>query len=626
MPASLTQSLPQSSPIESTQNHPLTEVEVEDTPEHPQPGTNPVPPILGTQERSATLESLFEALSRTPMPENTLGTPPFPAPRAPTNRALEPPTQRHFRTALPRPAITDPVIAGPNAPMTVLPPSTPGNQRPPRLSIAGRILMFFGYGRNNRARKELVSVIWALVVDFSQIVAIITLLTVSTHSKSPTIPIQNEWDACNKPLGIWDALWVVRLSLDVWLSVWRWSRERTKRLQDESTGHPNNEGEAQTRAHPNPTLPARRHGHAAQRNTNNPSDGPSQATPTPYPRVYARLSLLGSTFTLVWFVLAQIFVYSSTNSCRHSSPHLWWLTFGVLSVMYLMILEVVLVAILVFVVGPILFLFWSILLLCLGRHPSQNPHHFTPDIGQLPRSFVDKIPLVFYIPPPPDQPAMPVTIPSDLHTYPPKSPDPPRRFHFFGRRASSTGGISRMGASSGKGGSKRPLTWEDNWVRGEYPFVQLDGHRASCAICLLDFQEPKRVSEGALKTVEDKTDSEAHAHREENEVPTAGENEEEVEEEGDVTEQATSPYSLNGDNLRLQDAGQGAQPLRLLKCGHVFHKTCVDPWLIDVSGRCPVCQRPVRGSEPEETAAATDENARPSRRRWFRRSRRRGPA
>jgi hypothetical protein len=112
------------------------------------------------------------------MPENTLGTPPFPAPRAPTNRALEPPTQRHFRTALPRPAITDPVIAGPNAPMTVLPPSTPGNQRPPRLSIAGRILMFFGYGRNNRARKELVSVIWALVVDFSQVSHICT----SPHS------------------------------------------------------------------------------------------------------------------------------------------------------------------------------------------------------------------------------------------------------------------------------------------------------------------------------------------------------------------------------------------------------------------------------------------------------------
>ena len=176
---------------------------------------------------------------------------------------------------------------------------------------------------------------------------------------------------------------------------------------------------------------------------------------------------------------------------------------------------------------------------------------------------------MLYIPPPPDQPAKPVTIPSDLHTYPPKSPDPTRRFPFFRRRATSTGGITKTGSGAGKGGSKRPLTWEDNWERGEYPFVQLDGHRASCAICLLDFQEPKRVSEGALKTVEDKTDSEPHAH-EENEAPTAGENEE-VEEVGDVTERTTSPFSLNGENLRLQDAGQGAQPLRLLKCGHVFH-------------------------------------------------------
>lgn len=168
MPASLTQSLPQSSRIESVQNRPLTEIA--DTPEDPQPGTNPVPPILGPQERAATLESLFEALNRNSMPENTtLGTPPFPAPRIVANRPQEPPARRHVRTAIPRPVIPDPVIAGPNAPMTVLPPSTPGNQRPQRLSIAGRILMFFGYGRNNRARKELVSVIWALAVDFSQV-------------------------------------------------------------------------------------------------------------------------------------------------------------------------------------------------------------------------------------------------------------------------------------------------------------------------------------------------------------------------------------------------------------------------------------------------------------------------
>jgi hypothetical protein len=202
---------------------------------------------------------------------------------------------------------------------------------------------------------------------------------------------------------------------------------------------------------------------------------------------------------------------------------------------------------------------------------------------------------VLYIPPPPDQPPKPVTFPSE-HSYPPKPPEPPRRFRFFPRRAGKlTGDTTKAGTGKEKGGSKRPQTWEDNWEKGEYPFVQLDGNRASCAICLLDFQEPKRVSEGALKTVEEKTDSEAQAQGG-NEAPVAAaaeENEsidggEEVEEEGDVTEQATTgPLSSNGDNLRLQDAGEGAQPLRLLKCGHVFHvslflvtlgaRTCTDP-------------------------------------------------
>ncbi len=56
--------------------------------------------------------------------------------------------------------------------------------------------------------------------------------------------------------------------------------------------------------------------------------------------------------------------------------------------------------------------------------------------------------------------------------------------------------------------------------------------------------------------------------------------------EGDITEQAATPTtpatpaSLTGDlALRLQDAGQGAQPLRLLKCGHVFHVSLSLPCL-----------------------------------------------
>jgi len=292
-------------------------------------------------------------------------------------------------------------------------------------------------------------------------------------------------------------------------------------------------------------------------------------------------------------------------------------------VMYVMILEVVVVAILVFVVGPILFLFWSILLLCLGRHPSQNPHHFTPDIGQVPRAVVDKLPLVLYIPPPPDQPSKPVTLPPDLHTYPPKTPTSRRRLRFlpFRRRAAPVGDTVKSGTGKEKRDPNRPLTWEDHWEKGEYPFVQLDSHRASCAICLLDFQEPNRVGDSALESDDTNAPAQTQAPGETTENQSTGEPVAQQEESTNVT----GHIALPGDDLslRLQDAGQGAQPLRLLKCGHVFHKTCVDPWLLDVSGRCPVCQRPVR-EQPDATSM--EQEARPARRRWFRRSRRRGPA
>jgi hypothetical protein len=90
--------------------------------------------------------------------------------------------------------------------------------------------------------------------------------------------------------------------------------------------------------------------------------------------------------------------------------------------------------------------------------------------------------------------------------------------------------------------------WEDNWERGEYPFVQLEGNRAACAICLMDFEEPKRIKVVGV-------------NEETKEIPSIARKPEE-DETFMVTEE---------ERLKLKDAGEGAQPLRLLACGHVFH-------------------------------------------------------
>jgi hypothetical protein len=123
-----------------------------------------------------------------------------------------------------------------------------------------------------------------------------------------------------------------------------------------------------------------------------------------------------------------------------------------------------------------------------------------PEIGKLPKSLVDRIPLVIYIPPPPDEPSNgPITLPDTVFSYPPKqspSKKPKRRFAFLKRM--KTKQKDEDEPISEKQDRKRvhvgePVTWEDHWEQGDYPFVRLEGNRAACAICLMDFEEPKRI-------------------------------------------------------------------------------------------------------------------------------------
>src|SRR5882762_4652958 len=133
-------------------------------------------------------------------------------------------------------------------------------------------------------------------------------------------------------------------------------------------------------------------------------------------------------------------------------------------------------------------------LICRGRHPYQTPHYMKPEIAKLPKHVVENIPLVIYIPPPPDESATPITIPKNIYTYPPKPPASTplsKRFKFLRLKSRSKEAKSEEKVPIEQAEGKH--AWEDNWQKGEYPFVRLEGNRAACVICLMDFEEPKRV-------------------------------------------------------------------------------------------------------------------------------------
>ncbi|EGO00048.1 hypothetical protein SERLA73DRAFT_180442 [Serpula lacrymans var. lacrymans S7.3] len=517
---------------------------------------------------------------------------------APEDLTLAPRTQRTFSI----PIVPELPSAQSHAAVTGPSASALHRQRP--TSWYSRAKSFFGYGPgSSRTRKSLVSFMWNLGFGFMQIVATIVLLAVASYLKSPTSPDVKEINACGRPLVAWNCIWLFKVTLSCILAYWSWRRACASSRRDDTESN-NRDGTNSNRSSLQASANRRRYHEAHRTNITTPASGPSSTSPNneeqslPYSHLYARLSLFSSIITLTWFLTAHILEYTSINTCRQSAPHVWWLTFAILCTMYITVLEVFFFGLLVFIVLPTVLLFYNIALLCLGRHPLQNPHYIKPEVKKLPKSLVDRIPLVIYIPPPPDDPFPgPIPIPKSAHSYPPKPVSAvrnmKRRFAFLRKvslpKKKAEGGSQKTEKSDSILGGKT-RTWEDSWEQGEYPFVRLEGNRAVCAICLMDFEEPKKT-EGALKDDNEHKGEPQETVRPESDAETPQGVPEAPEENIEEEERPSMPH--------LEDAGEGPSPLRLLACGHVFHQPCIDPWLTEVSGRCPICQRPVEIEEPK---------------------------
>ena len=276
-------------------------------------------------------------------------------------------------------------------------------------------------------------------------------------------------------------------------------------------------------------------------------------------------------------------------------------------------------------------------MLCLGRPlDSRGNPQIRAEIPKLDQKHVNMIPLVVFIP---EEDSTVEEEKQEEHTYPPQTPSQnepsassdatqvttpapagetsaPKakkpRFRFLRRKTkpvvdtpTEQKQVEKGAETKGEKAEEDP--WEARFERNEHPFVKLDGNRATCAICLCDFVAPR--PRGTVEPGPSSTPGPSHSALPALAPPSAeasqrsslvvpsdqeGPDGKEKEKRRSKTIKKTKKEKEEKEKVEEDDGvGVPGEPLRLLACGHVFHKQCLDPWLLDVSGRCPVCQRKV---------------------------------
>ena len=198
----------------------------------------------------------------------------------------------------------------------------------------------------------------------------------------------------------------------------------------------------------------------------------------------------------------------------------------------------------------------------------------TSTVRKLSRAKVDLIPLVSYIPPPrgdlPNSPTSPIAPPPPALLQPVSSRPvsaTPTHFVLFPSRKPDVDlerGPEDLPVAS-------PSTTDEEWQRtfspSPYPVVCLPENRATCAICRDDFEALPQL--GQHEGIRGECDA------------PLGVDVTEVE-HGTTEVRVESLISANADGLQFVDSdSSGApEPLRLLRCGHVYHvrlvRLCTD--------------------------------------------------
>ncbi|KAG8963060.1 hypothetical protein FRC05_004942 [Tulasnella sp. 425] len=517
------------------------------------------------------------------------------------------------------------------------------------------------FTREGRELRHIAGIIFRLAFSVTQVVVIIVVLALAGSTfKSKSDPTISEFSDCDK-LGIWNALWAVRAAFGCFMIAWEWRRYLEKRRRAErrrstdlelgdlpptspidpsdqdlrwgtevrgpletsapvpqtsrpipgtdvlntpqSEGPDTNTSNAPPLAQSSPERPTMR---PARRQE--PRQPPSAAD-----ALFDRMDTMLTATGLIHFIVNHIWLYTTVRTCRVNDPHVWYLGLGIASLGYMIVLELLLIAFIVFVLGPILLLILNLIMLCLGRPVDRHGNVIVrAEIPKIEQSLIDKIPLVVFIPP------IEAEIKGVEEQGTATEPRDPSGSQAAAGAAASKPMASQSSASRtprfawfrrhpGKGKAPPQSTmWSDaklvpdgdpRFEKADHPFVVLESNRASCPICLTEFVEPKRKEGVPPAPPRPKTPEPTAAAVE---GPSSSPVEEGVEREAGDGDAPPSKEKkpIEEDAVQTapeaeEEAGTPGEALRLLACGHVFHIHCLDPWLSKTSGRCPVCNRKV---------------------------------